>query len=118
MGANISHFPYDSIFQQYHYGAYQSFSALAGSCQNSLFTNAGAQNLCPNQFTFGSGPGFVHSTDNIYGVYFQDSWQLTHTLTVNYGIRYDIENGAFTGGTIKDPSVPGGCLQANGAWFG
>jgi len=114
MGANISHFPYDSIFQQYHYGAYQSFSPQsAGTCPNSLFTNAGAQ-LCPNQFTFGSGPGFVHGTDNIYGVYFQDTWQLTHTLTVNYGVRYDIENGAFTGGTIKNSSVPGGCLQANG----
>lgn len=112
MGTNISHFPYDSIFQQYHYGAYQSFSV--GGCTNSLFTNAGAQNLCPNQFTTGAGPGFVHGTDNIYGVYFQDTWQLTHTLTVNYGIRYDIENGAFTGGTIKDSRVPGGCLQANG----
>jgi hypothetical protein len=112
MGMNISHFPYDSLFQQYHYGAYQSFSV--GGCTNSLFTNAGAQNLCPNQFTFGSGPGFVHGTDNIYGVYFQDSWQLTHSLTLNYGIRYDIENGAFTGGTIKDSRVPGGCLQANG----
>lgn len=114
MGMNISHFPYDSIFQQYHYGAYQSFSALAGSCQNSLFTNPLAQNLCPNQFTFGSGPGFVHGTDNIYGVYLQDTWQITHNLTLNYGIRYDIENGAFKGGTIQDPRVPGGCLQSNG----
>jgi len=111
-GVNISHFPYDSIFQQYHFGAYQSFSA--GGCKNTLFSNAQAQNLCPNQFTFGSGPGFVHSTDNIYGLYVQDSWQITHDLTINYGIRYDVEIGAFTGGTIKDSTVPGGCLQSNG----
>jgi hypothetical protein len=111
-GVNISHFPYDSTFQQYHYGAYQSFSV--GGCQNSLFTNAGAQNLCPSQFTTGSGPGFVSAADTIYGLYAQDTWQLTHTLTINYGLRYDFESGAFKGGTIQNPSLPGGCAQANG----
>jgi hypothetical protein len=112
VGTSISHFPYDSIFQQYHFGEYQSFSV--GGCQNSIFTNALAQNLCPNQFTFGSGPGFVHGTDNIYGVYAQDTWQIRRDITINYGIRYDIEIGAFKGGTIQNSSVPGGCLQSNG----
>jgi len=112
-GTNISHFPYDSIFQQYHYGAYQSFST--GGCTNSIFTNAAAQNLCPNQFTTGAGPGLVHSADNIYGVYAQDTWQLTHNITLNYGLRYDVEVGAFKGGTITNPTVPGsGCFQSNG----
>jgi hypothetical protein len=112
-GTNISHFPYDSIFQQYHFGAYQSFSK--GGCTNPIFTNMLAQNLCPNQFTFGSGPGFVASADNIYGVYAQDTWQLTHNLTLNYGLRYDVEVGAFKGGTIVNPTVPGsGCFQSNG----
>lgn len=112
-GTNISHFPYDSIFQQYHYGAYQSFSA--GGCTNSLFSNPGAQGLCPNQFTFGSGPGFVHSADNIYGAYLQDTWQIRRGLTINYGLRYDVEVGAFKGGTVVNPTVPGsGCFQSNG----
>src|SRR5579859_943481 len=112
-GTNISHFPYDSIFQQYHYGAYQSFST--GGCTNSLFSNQGAQGLCPNQFTFGSGPGFVHSSDNIYGAYLQDTWQIRRGLTINYGIRYDVEVGAFKGGTVVNPTVPGsGCFQSNG----
>jgi Carboxypeptidase regulatory-like domain len=112
MGMNISHFPYDSLFQQYHFGAYQSFSV--GGCQNTIFTNALAQNLCPNQFTTGAGPGFVHGADTIYGAYLQDTWQLTHTVTLNYGLRYDIESGAFKGGTVPDTNVPGGCVQANG----
>lgn len=113
MGANISHFPFDSIFQQYHYGAYQSFSV--GGCRNSLFTSAGAQNLCPNQFTFGSGPGFVHSADNIYGAYLQDTWQIRRNVTINYGLRYDVEVGAFKGGTVVNPTIPGsGCFQSNG----
>jgi outer membrane receptor protein involved in Fe transport len=29
----------------------------------------------------------------LYGAYLQDEWQLTHALTVNYGLRYDISNG-------------------------
>jgi len=111
-GVSISHFPYDSLFQQYHYGAYQSFAT--GGCTNSLFTNAGAQNLCPSQFTTGSGPGFVSTADTIYGLYAQDTWQLTHNLTINYGLRYDFESGAFKGGTIQNSSLPGGCAQANG----
>ncbi|MGH9762905.1 MAG: hypothetical protein ACREDR_12670, partial [Blastocatellia bacterium] len=32
---------------------------------------------------------------------------------LNYGLRYDVESGAFKGGTVK-ANVPGGCVQANG----
>jgi hypothetical protein len=109
-GANISHFPYDSGFQQFHFGEFSNFAT--GSCTNSLFPQANG--LCPTQFTVGLGPAFVHAADNIYGLYAQDTWQLKRNLTINYGLRYDVENGAFTGGTIKDASVPGGCLLSNG----
>lgn len=104
-GVNISHFPYDSLFQQYHFGEYGSFASNF-NCQ--------PFNLCPTEFTTGAGPGFVKATDNIYGFYIQDGWQIRHNVTINYGLRYDIENGAFQGGTIQDSSVKGGCLQANG----
>jgi hypothetical protein len=30
-----------------------------------------------------------------YGVYFQDDWRLGAKLTVNLGVRYDVETGAF-----------------------
>lgn len=109
-GANISHFPYDSGFQQYHFGEYSNFAP--GNCTNTFFPRA--DGLCPSQFTVGLGPAFVHATDNIYGLFAQDTWQLKRNLTINYGLRYDVEIGAFTGGTIKDPAVPGGCLQSNG----
>ena len=33
---------------------------------------------------------------------------------MNYGLRYDREDGAFRGGTISDPQVRGGCFQSNG----
>jgi len=108
-GTNISHFPYNSLFQQYHFGRYESFAP--GTCNPSISPLAPA-NQCPTQFTIGIGPAFVNTSDTIYGAYLQDSWQIRPNVTLNYGLRYDYEDGAFRGGTIPAPG--GGCFQANG----
>jgi len=107
-GLNISHFPYQSLFQQFHFGLYSNFAA--GGCTNSIFPQANG--LCPTQFTTGAGPGFVSAFDTIYGVYLQDTWQFRPNIVVNYGIRYDYEDGAFRGGPI--PGTNGTCFQSNG----
>jgi hypothetical protein len=107
-GTNISHFPYQSLFQQYHFGLFSNFAA--GGCTNSLFPQANAQ--CPTQFTTGAGPGFVSAFDTIYGAYVQDTWQFRPNIVVNYGLRYDYEDGAFRGGTI--PGSNGTCFESNG----
>jgi len=100
-GLNISHFPYFSLFTQFHFGLYKGFPRPA--------PNPGL----PTQFQVGIGPAQVNATDNIYGFYVQDTWKLKSNLTLNYGVRYDVEDGAFKGGTIK-ADVKGGCLQGNG----
>ncbi|HEV3041157.1 MAG TPA: TonB-dependent receptor [Candidatus Angelobacter sp.] len=94
-GFNISYYPWFSLFQQFHFGQYADF--------------VGAN---PTTFTIGFGPGQVKSKDNIYGFYFQDTWKLARNFTVNAGIRYDAEAGAFKGGTIKGPN--GTCFEGNG----
>ncbi len=96
-GFNISHFPYNSLFQQFHFGRYESFKGTP---------------LLPTQFTIGVGPGFVETTDNIYGLYLQDSWQIRRNFTLNYGYRYDLEDGAFTGGRVNKRGSS--CFQGNG----
>jgi len=99
-GVNISHFPYDSLFTQFAFGLYRGF--------------APAPDIgLPTQFQVGIGPAQVSATDNIYGAYVQDTWKLKPNLTLNYGVRYDLEDGAFKGGSIK-ADVKGGCLQGNG----
>jgi hypothetical protein len=94
-GFNISYYPWNSLFPQFHFGQY--------------LLNAANQ---PTSFTVAFGPGEVTSKDNIYGVYLQDTWKITSKLTANYGLRYDFEAGAFKGGKIPGPN--GTCFQGNG----
>jgi hypothetical protein len=42
----------------------------------------------------------------------RDTWQFRTNIVVNYGIRYDYEDGAFRGGPI--PGTNGTCFQSNG----
>ena len=95
-GFNISYYPWNSLFPQFHFGQYTA---------NSTDTAA-------TSFTFAVGPGEVTSKDNIYGFFVQDTWKITRKLTMNYGLRYDLEAGAFKGGKIHGPG--GTCLQGNG----
>lgn len=103
-GVNISYFPYFSLFQQYHFGQWLFSGAFP-------FNAPGPGGNAPTTFTFGSGPGEVTTKDNIYGLYIQDSWKLRPNLTMNYGLRWDYEAGAFKGGTL--PKLGGGCFQGN-----
>ncbi len=99
-GFNISYYPWYSLFTQFHFGQYGDFTGCGGDC--------GA----PSDFTVGLGPGQVRSKDNIYGFYGQDTWKVSRNLTLNYGLRYDLEAGAFRGGPRSGSN--GTCFQGNG----
>ena len=95
-GGTVSYYPWFSLFPQFHFGQYR----------------VNATDTAAVSFTFGAGPGQVTSKDNIYGFYVQDTWKLFRNFTLNYGVRYDLEAGAFKGGKIHGPN--GTCLQGNG----
>lgn len=107
-GASLSYYPYFSLFQQIHFGLwdYNNPQDIADPT-----TAPGGSNNLPAAFSFAAGPGAVNAKDNVYGWFLQDSWKLRSNLTMNYGLRWDYEAGAFRGGYINSGS---GCLQLNG----
>jgi carboxypeptidase family protein/TonB-dependent receptor-like protein len=117
-GTMIQHLAFDSLFTQFRLGRFENFKA--GPCTDPAFPQfPQAQGLCPSTFSVGIGPAFNHIPDTAYGLYVQDTWQIKRNLTMNYGLRYDVEIGAFTGGTInrtQDFHLPnnGACFQRNG----
>jgi hypothetical protein len=116
-GALIQHLAFDSLFTQFRLGRFENF--VSGPCTDPAFPQfPQAQGQCPTSFTVGVGAAFNHIGDTAYGLYIQDTWQLKRNLTMNYGLRYDIEVGAFNGGTINRTqdfhlSNNGRCFQRN-----
>ena len=113
-GANINYYPYISDFAQVGLGLWDHALPYTTSPP----TGPGGSNP-PIGFTIAIGgagytgiPGRVRTKDNIYGYYVQDTWKLRPNLTMNYGLRWDYEAGAFKGGYIPDGH--GGCFQRNG----
>jgi len=100
-GFNISYYPWNSLFPQFHFGQYTASG-----------TGTPVDPFVPTSLTIAFGPGEVTSKDNIYGFYLQDTWKITRKLTMNAGLRYDFEAGAFKGGKIHGPN--GTCFQGNG----
>jgi hypothetical protein len=107
-GANLSYYPYFSLFQQIHYGLWDYNNSQNAADPS---TAPGGSNNLPAQFSFAAGPGAVTSKDNIYGWFLQDTWKIRPSFTMNYGLRWDYEAGAFRGGYGNSGS---GCLQLNG----
>ncbi|MFZ3214124.1 MAG: carboxypeptidase regulatory-like domain-containing protein [Terriglobales bacterium] len=107
-GVSMDYVPWSSLFPQYHFGEWDSVQC--GYPQTAPGTPCG-----PTTFTIGIGPAEILSKDNVYGWFVQDSWKLRPNLTMNYGLRWDYEAGAFKGGSIPFAGGFGsGCYQANG----
>jgi len=107
-GVRMDYIPWNAVFSQIFYGEW-----INQTCAYPMTPVGGA---CPPQtFQFGVGPAFNVAKDNIYAWFVQDSWKLKPNLTMNYGLRWDYEAGAFRGGRIPvNGSFANGCFQANG----
>ena len=63
-----------------------------------------------NTFVQGFGDFTVNVPRSILGIYAQDDWKILPRLTLNLGVRFDDDLGAFTGG----PKLTNGLLTPKG----
>jgi hypothetical protein len=100
-GGDVNYLPLTAIFTV-NYGAVYNFGSFSSSALGfaSPIPNTPFPDLSPVQ-AYGAGlPGSLvqglgspsDSFKNIpIGAFWQDSWRITPTVTLNYGIRYDVE---------------------------
>ncbi|MBI4886082.1 MAG: TonB-dependent receptor [Acidobacteria bacterium] len=68
--------------------------------------NLAALSPVSREFRTSFGPCTIDSPRNIFGVWFQDDWHPTSRLTLNLGVRYDVETDTFANELGVDPFLP------------
>jgi hypothetical protein len=91
-GVDFNYIPLKATFTV-NYGGVYSFSPLsAGVPGLPGFTSVQAYGLgIPEASTQGIGNPKDSFTNKPLGVFWQDSWRMNPNLTLNYGVRYDVE---------------------------
>ena len=92
-GADVRRMRFDQFLYFENSGYYQYFG---GGSNDPAYLVSGAQNLFPNyllglpdQYQQGAAQQEHIRTTSIYP-FFQDSWKLTNRLTMNYGLRWEL----------------------------
>ncbi len=87
-GAHVLKFGVNDDIDRYNYN-----KELNG---NPVFFFNGDNNYAtPYQAQFGIGNPNIPQKNNAFGVYAQDDWSPTSRLTLNLGVRWDVETGMF-----------------------
>ncbi|MFN2445576.1 MAG: TonB-dependent receptor domain-containing protein [Vicinamibacterales bacterium] len=60
----------------------------------------------PTRYTIPLGDTSYEIVNPTYGAFFQDNWTLNSHLTINLGVRYDLETGT-TNSDVQSPIQPG-----------
>jgi hypothetical protein len=92
-------FSFNSGFTQYNPTNSGCFGSTPGSTGNGCNSNEGnGSSLADFYLGYPSGGGVdwfgTNAEDEpVYAIYFQDDWRVTPKLTLNLGIRYDVQRG-------------------------
>ncbi|HEY0778606.1 MAG TPA: hypothetical protein VGD56_11630, partial [Gemmatirosa sp.] len=71
----------------------------------------------PVQAIYGVGNGDIKQNNNQFGAYAQDTWNPTRRLTVDLGIRWDVETGMFNRGYVTPQAVRDSITAYNSQLF-
>ena len=100
LGVDFNYLPINATFTV-NYGGVYNFSTISGAFPNLCspvcpnfpdFSSVQAYGLgIPSYIDQGIGNPIDSFANKPLGVYFQDSWRATPSLTLNLGVRYDVE---------------------------
>ena len=101
-GADVNHIPLSADFTV-NFGALYNFGALAATSLSPAFGQIPGLSFpqfspvqayglgIPQSFVQGVGNPHDSFKQNTVGAFLQDSWRIRPGLTLNYGVRYDVE---------------------------
>jgi hypothetical protein len=70
-----------------------------------FFFHADNNFATPYQAEFGIGNGTIPQHNNAFGAYVQDDWSPTSRLTLNLGLRWDVETGMFNKSFVTPQAI-------------
>ena len=82
-----------------------AFAAIV-QCNPALPANQPPNPPCPDTTFTPAGNGAFSQNVQRLGLYAQDSWRVSHHLTVNYGLRYQTTFGLFNASGLSQASNP------------
>ncbi len=98
-GHSNGDFQFNAGFTQYNPSNSGCWGSVPGSTGNSCNSSEGnGSSLADFYLGYPSGGGIDWFGTNaegqpVFGIYFQDDWRVTSKLTLNLGIRYDVQRG-------------------------
>lgn len=97
-GSHVFKFGVNSDFDKYNFN-----KDLNG---NPLFIFDGSNNYTnPVQANFGFGNGIASQNNTQFGAYAQDDWSPTSRLTLNLGVRWDVETGMYNRNYVTPQAI-------------
>jgi hypothetical protein len=98
IGSANGNFSFGSEFTQYdphNTSCYQATPNGANSCSSNTPNGSGLASLLLGYPTGGGVDwnGTIFEGQPVYAIYAQDDWRVNHRLTLNLGVRYDVQRG-------------------------
>ncbi len=101
-GSHVLKLGVNGDFDKYNFNKELNGNPVCSSSTTASFTN-------PVQANFGIGNGTTAQNNTQAGAYAQDDWSPTSRLTLNIGVRWDVETGMFNRNYVTPQAIRDSC---------